>query len=153
MSLFTRGESTGAGLTNYEGLNIGESLSRADHWGDQALEHQALQVGFLNIQNFPSHELHHKNVSIIQVMKNYHLNCLGLAELNIYCHLLITQQQIQERTRGWFSFIVSAADYNKHNTMIKNQQGGAVIIARDQLAHRCVLREYDKLDRWTVMTF
>ena len=46
-----------------------------------------------------------------------------------------------------------AASYNKYNTKVNHQQGGAAIIARDQLVHRSCARVYNSLGRWMVMTF
>ena len=63
------------------------------------------------------------------------------------------QQQIQERTRGWFETTVSAGPYNTFDTKVNHQQGGAIIIVRYQLAHRNCARVYDSLERWIVMTF
>ena len=105
----------------------------SDHWGDTATQHHALQLGFLNIQTFPKHVLHHKNGDIIQVINDSHLNCLGMAEVNLYWPMVSTQQQIQERTRGWFETTVSAAACNMHNT---NQQGEAAVLARIN-SHTC----------------
>lgn len=53
MSLFTRGESNGARLTQPEG-NVMDcmGLEVEDHWGDLSTEYQALWVGFLNIQDY-----------------------------------------------------------------------------------------------------
>lgn len=154
MSLLIRGESDGGRLTHPEGKTRGgKSLIVADHWGDKATKHQALRLGFLNIQTFPKHVLHYKNGDIIQLINDNHLNCLGMAEVNLHWPSVSTQQQIQERTRGWFETTVSAAAYNKHTTKVSNQQGGADILARDQFAHMCFSRVYDLLGRWMVLTF
>ena len=51
-----------------------------DHWGDVASKHQVLRVGFLNIQTFPNYLMYHKNDSVIQLVNNNHINCLGLAK-------------------------------------------------------------------------
>ena len=154
MSLLARGESNSRRITHPEGKTRGgKSLSVSDHWGDTATQHHALRLGFLNIQTFPKHVLHHKNGDIIQVINDNHLNCLGMAEVNLHWPMVSTQQQIQERTRGWFETTVSAAACNRHNTKVPNQQDGAAILARDQFAHRCFSREYDSLGRWMVLTF
>ena len=76
-----------------------------------------------------------------------------MAETNLHWPSTSTQQQIQERTRGWFETTVSAAACNKHNTRVPNQQGGAAILAREQFAHRCFTRGYDSLGRWIVLSF
>ena len=86
-------------------------------------------------------------------MNDNQIDCLGLAEMNIYWPALLTQQQFQERTRGWFETIVSAAAYKTLNTKARKQQGGTTIIARDQLAHRSHVRIYDQLGRWMIMSF
>ena len=53
-----------------------------DHCEDVASKYQA--VGCLNIQTLPHHVMHHKNGSIIQLVNDNHINCLGLAETNLY---------------------------------------------------------------------
>ena len=144
MSLLTRGESNGGRLTHPEGMTLeGKSLGAEDHWGDEPAQHQALRLGFLNIQTFPKHVMHHKNGDIIQLINENKLNCIGLAETNLYWPSASTQQQIQERTRGWFQTTIAAGACNKYNTKVSNQQGGAAMIARDQFAHRCFTRSYD----------
>ena len=126
MSLLTRGESNGDRLTHPEGMTRGDkSRSDTDHWGDQVEQHhEALRLGFLNIQTFPKHVLHHKNGDIIQLINDNKLNCLGMAETNLHWPSTSTQQQIQGRTRGWFETTISAAACNKHNTKVLNQPGG-----------------------------
>lgn len=38
----------------------GKGQTVVNHWGDQSTDHQALRIGFLNIQTLPNHVLHHK---------------------------------------------------------------------------------------------
>lgn len=95
--------------------------------------------------------MYNKNKGIIQTINEYELNCLKLVEMNLYSQSMSTQQQLKERTRGWFDTTVSAASYNKFNTKVSNQQDGAAFIARAQLAYRCT-RVYDPLGRWIVVT-
>ena len=155
MSPYTRGESNGARPTHPEGkVPYGTGWEIKDYWGgDSTIEHQSLRFGFLNIQTFPTNVLHHKNGCIVKIVNDNHLNCLGMAEMNIYWPAVSTQQQLQERTRGWFETTVSAAAYNKENTKFHNHQGGTAIIARSQFAHRSYKRLYDKLGQWMMMTF
>ena len=68
-----------------------------------------------------------------------------MAEVNTYWPSISTQQQIQERTRGWFESTVSAALYNRYNTKVSNQQEETTITFRNQLARRFFVRHYDKL--------
>ena len=95
MSLLTRGESDGGRLTHPEGKTRGcKSLIVSDHWGDMATKHQALRLGFLNIQTFSQQVLNHKNEDIIQLINDNHLNCLEMAEVNFHWPSVSTQQQI-----------------------------------------------------------
>ena len=115
MSLLARGESNGGRLTHPEGMTRGgKSLGAEDYWGDEPAQHHALRLGFLNIQTFPKHVLHQKNGDIIQLINENKLNCIGLAETNLYWPSASTQQQIQERTRGWFQTTVAAGACNKY---------------------------------------
>ena len=154
MSLLTRGESKRVRPTHPEGkIPEGIGLGGDSHWGDYHGKHKELRMGYMNIGTFPSDVTNHKNGSIRQLMNDNHIDCLGMSEMNTYWPAHSTQQQIQERTRGWFDDTVAAATYNKHNTKIRKQQGGCAIIAKGQLANRSGKRIYDTLGRWMMMSF
>ena len=141
MSLFTQGESNGVRPTHPEREvpnNTGFEVE--DHRGDGAAEYQALRVCFINVQIFPTNVLHHKNGSIIKLINNNHVHCLGMTEMNIYWPSISTQQQLHERIREWFESTVLAASYTWHNMKVSNQQGGTAIIICNQLARRSFVR-------------
>ena len=154
MILLTRGESKRVRPTHPEGkIPEGIGLGGDSHWGDYHGKHKELRMGYMNIGTFPSDVTNHKNGSIRQLMNDNHIDCLGMSEMNTYWPAHSTQQQIQERTRGWFDDTIAAATHNKHNTKIRKQQGGCAIIAKGQLANRSGKRIYDTLGRWMMMSF
>lgn len=74
--------------------------------------------------------------------------------MNTYWPSMSTQQQIQERTRGWFESTVSPTLYTRQNTRCTNTHGCTAIVARGQLAHiSYIIKTYDKLGRWMTMYF
>ena len=100
-----------------------------DEWGDKNCNEHSLCVGFINIQTFPTSIKHHKNSNMIQLIHDYHLSVLGLAETNLYWPSIPHDQQIAERTRQWFEHTVSYSACNTCNTKMTNQRGGSAIIA------------------------
>ena len=105
MSLFTRGEANGVESTHHEGqVPTGTDSDIGEHWGDNpTIAHQSLRLGFINTNTFPASTVHHKNGCLIQLVNDNHLNGLGLVDLNTYWAMLLTEQQLQERTKGWFN--------------------------------------------------
>lgn len=73
--------------------------------------------------------------------------------MNLYWPSISVHQQFQEQMMSWFDTTVSAKLYNKYNTKVSHQHGGAAIIVRDQLAHISCAWVYDTLCRWMVMLF
>ena len=96
--------------------------------GDKNCDEHSLRVGFLNIQTFPTAITHHKNNNIIQLIHEYHLSALGLAETNLYWPSIPHDQQISERTRQWFEHTTSYTACNTCNTRMKDQRGGTATI-------------------------
>ena len=132
---------------------INTDTSDFDIWGDENCESHSLRVGFINIQTFPANLQHHKNNNIRNLIHDYKLSILGLAEINLYWPALTHDQQMVERTRSWFERVSTYTACNKENTKMREQRGGTAIIARGQICSSSYGYRADHLGRWTMITF
>ena len=107
----------------------------SDIWGDENCNNHSLRVGFINIQSFPANLQHHKNNNIRNLIHDYKLSVLGLAEVNLFWPALTHEQQLIERTRTWFEIVSTYTAYNKENTKMREQRGGTAIIAKGKFVH------------------
>lgn len=117
MSILPRCEPSGVRPTYPEGT-IQECLGGESHWGNFHSNYYDLMLWFINIQTFLSDVAHHKNGGIVQMMNDNYIDCLGMSEMNTYWPAHSIQHIIQERTKGWFKTMFSAAAHNRHNTKI-----------------------------------
>ena len=130
-----------------------KDIINSDFWGDPNCDNHSLRIGFINIQTFPSLIGHYKNSSIRNLIHDYHLSILGLAEMNLYWPALTHEQQLSECSRSWFERVQSYTACNKMNTIMKGQRGGTAIIAQGKICTSSYGNSADSLGRWTVMTF
>ena len=121
-------------------------------WGDQNNASHSLRIGFLNIQTFPQLPGHHKNSNIRNLIHDYHLSVLGLAEMNLYWPSLPYDQQLAERTRQWFEQVKTFTSCNTCNTKMRGQRGGTATILRGSIVNTNYGCSADHLGRWTIMT-
>jgi len=125
-----------------------------DTWGNQlGKKHQdSIRICFQNVGGLVTTTDGDLKLTVLRhFTQQFHIDVFAFAEHNICWDLIPKQQQLAERTRGWWENAHWAMGYNKREKYpIAHQPGGTGIAVLNKLSHRALKPGGDQtgLGRW-----
>ena len=138
------------GLDSQRNARLGDE--RNGPWG-HPIGHKAntsVRFGFLNINGLPAHDVDQKDKAVSDCMKEFSLDAIGMAELNLNFNVLRPPHQWKDRFRHLKTHRIHS--FNTHSTSEETRLfGGTAILTSAVTNHRTIDHGTDDtgLGRWS----